>query len=201
MSARSQANLLLASLSFSILAWGASCAAPDKRPEPTPTGSLERLAELQPGDIVVAPVRNQTGSDLVPLEELRLGLSNAMVGRMYNPLDLAYVDKNWMESSFKGTPAPDGLLVMAVTDWDASHLYSNGHVAMTAELILFSGGSTTGESLWGIEISHTVDLSDGKEHPPSPSPLLMGEASKRLAEYALSTLPLRDPVAANDPNS
>ena len=157
------------------------------------------LAQLQPGDIVVAPVRNQTDSERVPLDELRAGLSNAIIGRMYNPLDTAYVDKNWVESSFKGSPAPDGVLYMAVTKWDSSHLYSNGQVSMQAELLLFAGSSTTGEALWGIQVENTVDLSDGKGNPPAPSPLLLAEASELLAKLAVTTLPKRDPVAAHAP--
>ena len=178
-----------------------SCATVDGKAEIKPSGSLELLAELQPGDIVVAPVRNQTGNDSVPLDELRLGLAKAAIGRMYNPLDLAYVDKNWVESSFKGSPAPDGMLVMAVTGWDATHLYSNGNVSIEAELLLFEGASTTGAALWGMEISHTVNMSGGKDGAPAPSPLLIPEAAMRLAEHALATLPMRDPMLAHEPNS
>jgi len=199
MSARPNSKISLASLALLLAGSLGACAAPVRKAEATPSGSLELLEALQPGDIVVAPVRNQTGSKRVPLDELRAGLSNAIIGRMYNPLDTAYVDKNWVESSFKGSPAPDGLLVMAVTQWNVNHLYSTGKVSMQAELLLFAGGSTTGEALWGMQVNDTVDLSDGKGNPPAPSPLLMGEAAERLAVKALASLPMRDPVAAHEP--
>jgi hypothetical protein len=197
MSARLQFHSSLASLALVLVGSLTACNAPERNPAPRPGGSPELLNQIQPGDIVVAPVRNQTSSKNVPLDSLRSGLADAIVGRMYNPLDLAYVDTNWVEAGFQGSPAPDGLLVMAVTRWDASHLYSNGNVYMEAELQLFAGGNTRGQSLWSIQMKHTVNMNDNSETPPAPSPLLLVEASKKLAVHALHTLPMRDPIAAH----
>jgi len=160
-------------------------------------GSRELLEKLQPADIAVAPIRNQTGDPSLPSADLRRGFAQALVGRLYSPLDLSYVDANWVEASFGGTPAPDALLVVAVTKWDPSHLYSTGEVYSTAEMFLFEGGSTTGTPLWGITYQAKASLGDGHGNPPLPSPDLVPRAARILAAEFLSTLPERDAVAAH----
>ena len=162
-----------------------------------PEGSLERLAQLQPGDIAVAPIRDQTRNQDVPAKLLRGAFANALIERLYSPLDLEYVDVNWVESSFRGTPAPDALLVVAVTNWDPSHIYSNGDVTGEAEVLLFEGGDTSESPLWRDFVRATVHLGDSQGNPPSPSDHLIGNAALLFARAALAGLPPRDPVAAH----
>ncbi len=159
-------------------------------------GQPEKLAALQPADIAVAPVRDQAGGK-VPVDELRAGFATALVERLYSPLDNEYVDGNWVESSFKGTPAPDGLLVVAITSWDSSHLYSNGDVTGEAEVLLFEGGDMSGGALWSNTVKATVNLGDGRGNPPTPAAHLTAEAGKLFARKALADLPERDPIAAH----
>ncbi len=160
-------------------------------------GSIEALERLQPADIAVTEVRNQTGDESLPIGVLRDGLSRALVQKLYSPLDHGYVDANWVEASFRGTPAPDAVLVVAVSQWDPSHLLSSGEVTAEAELILFEGGTSTGTVLWGITHLASVNLGDANGNPPTPSEDLLPRAVRQIAEEFLSTLPERDPIAAH----
>jgi hypothetical protein len=164
--------------------------------EPDVRGALERLDELQPVDIAVAPVRDQTNSQRVPLEVFRTAFMQTMIERRYTPLAPSYVDANWVESSFKGTPPPDALLVVAVTAWDPTRLYSTGRVEATADVVLFEGGDTTGRVLWQRTLQDVVDLGDGRGNPPGAGTDLIPKAVRMFAQNALSKLPMRDPVAA-----
>ncbi|HED64497.1 MAG TPA: hypothetical protein ENJ09_02970 [Planctomycetes bacterium] len=181
-----------------LLASFAACNATPGKPEAAPfVGDVQRLADLQPGDIAVAPVRNQTGIEEVPVAALREGFSEALVKRLYSPLSSAYVDSNWVESSFRGTPGPDALLVVAMTEWDTSRLFSTGKVTGAAEVVLFEGGSTTGTPLWSVHRSATVELGDASGNPPRPSESLLPRAAELFATQILSDLPTRDPVRAH----
>jgi hypothetical protein len=161
-----------------------------------PRGALDRLRELQPTDVAVAPVRDQTDSQRVPLEVFRTAFVETLIERRYSPLAPSYVDANWVEASFRGTPPPDGLLVVAITAWDPSHLFSTGKVAATADVVLFEGGDTTGLVLWQQTLVHEVDLGDGRGNPPAAGQDLVPVAVRKFAQAALQSLPMRDPVAA-----
>lgn len=159
-------------------------------------GALDRLRELQPADVAVAPVRDQTNSQRVPLEVFRNAFVETLIERRYSPLAPRYVDANWVEASFRGTPPPDGLLVVAVTAWDPSHLFSTGKVAATADVVLFEGGDTTGRVLWQQTLTREVDLGDGRGNPPAAGEDLIPVAVRKFAQEALQSLPMRDPAAA-----
>lgn len=189
--ARILARLLLVSLPLAAChTTGATSETADVR------GELDRLVELQPVDIAVAPVRDQTNAQRVPLEVFRTAFVESLVERHYSPLAPGYVDANWVEASFKGTPPPDGLLVIAVTSWDPTHLYSTGRVAVTAEIVLFEGGDTTGRVLWQRSLEQQVEMGDGRGRPPAAGQDLIPKAIRLFAQEALQALPMRDPVAA-----
>ena len=159
-------------------------------------GSHTRLTVHQPADIAVAPVQNRSGRKEVPLDRFRREAAESLVERLYSSLALDYVDANWVDASFRGTPAPDALLVMAITEWDPSRLYSSGTVRIAGDFVLYEGGTTTGEPLWGLSLRRYVDLGSGGR-PPSPSDHLIPEAIQRFVRDALAVLPERDVTAAH----
>jgi hypothetical protein len=180
-----------------LLSFSAACASTRSSDEGQKTrGALDRLRELQPTDVAVAPVRDQTNVQRVPLEVFRTAFVESLIERRYSPLAPSYVDANWVEASFRGTPPPDGLLVVAVTAWDPSHLFSTGKVLATADVVLFEGGDTTGRVLWQQTLTHEVDLGDGRGNPPAAGQDLIPVAVRKFAQTALQSLPMRDPVAA-----
>lgn len=160
-------------------------------------GDLERLRRRHPADIAVAPVRDLTGVDTVPRELMRTAFEEALVDRMYSPLSADYVDANWVEASFRGTPSPDALLMVVIDGYDASGLYSSGVVEITGEVVLYEGADTTGHVLWSASLDEAIDLGQGRRGPPTPSETHIPEAVRRFARTAMETLPARDPIEAN----
>src|SRR5438094_331620 len=124
MISRSTARILASVVLVSCALVSCSSAPPKADKLPAPRGAVDRLKELQPTDLAVAPIRDQTNTQRVPLELFRSAFIETLVERRYSPLAPSYVDANWVAASFKGTPAPDGVMVVAVTSWDPSHLYS-----------------------------------------------------------------------------
>jgi hypothetical protein len=159
-------------------------------------GALDRLSALQPVDVAVAPVRDQTNAQRVPLDVFRSAFVHSLIERRYSPLAPSYVDANWVEASFRGTPPPDVLMVVAVTGWDPTHLYSTGKVSVSADIVLFEGADTTGQVLWQRALDEDVDMGDGRGNPPPPGEDLIPQAVRRFSQLALQQLPMRDPVAA-----
>jgi hypothetical protein len=160
-------------------------------------GASERLAELQPAEIAVAPIRDQTDAQRVPLEVVRTAFVESLVERRYSPLATRYVDANWLEAAFKGTPLPDAVLVVAVTAWDPNHLYSTGKVTLVADVSLFEGGDTTGHVLWQRSFQGEVDMGPTPGKAPAPGEDLIPRAVRKLAQEALAALPMRDPALAH----
>lgn len=159
-------------------------------------GASERLNELQPAEIAVAPVRDQTDSQRVPLEVVRTAFVESLVERRYSPLSTRYVDSNWVEASFKGTPLPEALFVISVTSWNPNHLYSTGRVTLSADLTLYEGGDSTGHVLWQRTFEGAVDLGPAPGKAPAPGADMIPRAVRLLSQQALSALPMRDPVSA-----
>jgi len=174
-----------------------ACNTPRHSEDTTARGAIVRLQELQPTDIAVAPVRDQTDSQKVPLDIFRGAFIETLIERRYSPLAPGYVDANWVEASFKGTPPPDALMVVALKSWDPTHLFSTGKVLAAADVVLFEGGDTTGRVLWQRSLKHEVDLGDGRGHPPPAGQDLIPKAVRMFAQKALDDLPMRDPVAAH----
>jgi hypothetical protein len=165
------------------------------RPDPV-LGETDVLVSEQPAEIAVAPVQNDSPNAQAPVGALRAALAKTLVDRLYSPLDLAYVDGNWIEASFRGTPAPDGLLVVSLTGWDTSRLVTVGRVEASADLLLFEGGSTAGRLLWRTTVKRSVDLAEGRGVPRGTFDQLAERAVERFATEALALLPARDPLKA-----
>jgi hypothetical protein len=168
---------------------------PERPPEPR--GAVERLQELQPVDIAVAKIRDQTDVQDVPRELFRNAFVTALIERRYSPLAPDYVDANMMEAAFKGTPPPDALLVVSVLRWNSKHLYSTGRVHAAADVVLFEGADTTGRVLWQMTLEDEIDMrTNGRL--PAPSDDMIPRAVTEFAREAFRSLPMRDPVAARD---
>ena len=194
-SLRAPSSLFAGAVLLSVLS---GCQAPVQRgTEVDPVrGEADVLAQNQPAEIAVAPVQNDSPNADAPVEAMRKALAKTLVDKLYSPLDLAYVDGNWIDASFRGTPAPDGLLVVSLTGWETSRLVSVGRVEASADLLLFEGGSTSGRLLWRTTVKRSIDLGDGRGAPRGTFDFLVEKAIERFAADALSLLPARDPLAA-----
>src|SRR5262245_16320374 len=98
MSARSPARHLASAALVALSALACHTTPPDADTASV-RGALDRLSELQPADVAVAPVRDQTDAQRVPLEVFRTAFVESLIERRYSPLAPGYVDANWIESS------------------------------------------------------------------------------------------------------
>ncbi len=185
----------------------ASCQALEDRPE----GFLESakntghetnyltgtgLDELQPADIALLPIRNQSANRSVPLEALRADFQNGLVERLYSPLDFAFVDAKEAAAPPGGAAAgPDATMVVAVTHWDPSRLTGSGVLAAAAEVRLYEGDGTHGPLIFGVALRRNIDL-DPRQVGGAMMRDRLPEAIRRFAQEALALLPERDPLAA-----
>ena len=191
------AFLALALFSACTTTTGVGASTPGYEEQPSGVfGASERLGELQPAEIAVAPVRDQTDAQRVPLEVVRTAFVESLVERRYSPLSTRYVDANWVEASFKGTPLPEAVLVISITEWNPNHLYSTGRVNLAADVTLFEGGDTTGAVLWQRTFKGGVDMGPAPGKAPAPGEDMIPRAVRLLSQQALSALPMRDPVSA-----
>ena len=117
-------------LSLGLSALFTACEAPGTVQDSRMHGDPLRLVRRQPADIAVAPIRDQTGRDTVPRPLFREAFQETLVEKLYSPLDAKYVEANWVEGSFRGTPPPDGLLLVVIDHWDPARLYSAGIVTI-----------------------------------------------------------------------
>lgn len=149
-----------------------------------------RLARMQPGDVAVLPVRNQTGT-AIPEETLRAAFSAGLIDRLYSPLAMDYVDRAWLEASFGDAAAAEAVLQVSITEWDTKALGTRGAVVISAEVLLFDPFEYGGDPLWGVNLTRRIAELDLVEGDPQQA------AARAFAREALSILPQRDPVSAS----
>ena len=149
------------------------------------------LAVAQPADVAVAPVRDTSGAD-VPLEALRQALYTGLVDRLYSPVSLEYVDRQWTDASFGGGGAAEAVLEVTVTKWDTTHVSQRGVVLARGEARLLDAKAPDGAPLWAVGVTRRLDL--GGPFPPAG---WEERAAGLLAQELLAELPERDPVAAH----
>lgn len=149
------------------------------------------IARAQPADIAVAPVRDESGMS-VPVDALRQACYVGLVDRLYSPVSLEYVDRQWTDASFGGGGAAEAVLEVVVKKWDATNVPQRGIVVARAEARLFDAKAVEGTPLWAVGVTRRLDLGG-----PDPAPGWESRAAGMLAWEILSELPERDPVAAH----
>lgn len=186
-------RLTTLALPFVLLACKSEPAAPVVRTEFLDEGTL---AQVQPADVAVAPVRNQSGSTTVPVGALRRTLYEGLVTRLYSPVDLGYVDARLAEASADPEAlGADAVMYVVVTGWDTSLLESAAAIMASASVTIVEPGSAAAASpLWGVEVSRRIDLRGEARIYPERSELER-RAAELFAAEVLALLPERDPLA------
>jgi len=154
------------------------------------------LGDVAPADVLIAPVRNQTEVEDVPVGLMRESLHDALVDRLYSPLALDYTDAHWIESTFTGEEPPEAILVASITHWGTSGLSGQGTLEIGVDLRVFRGGSTAGEALWAAQVNRVLQVVTTGHPPFGPIDELIRRGSEQWAAEALAVLPERDPLAA-----
>jgi len=189
-----QARLPLAA---SLLIAALACQTPTPVQQHATVKLPSRGLELaQPADVAVAVVRDEAGPRKTavgaPTDALRAALYEGLVERLYSPVSLDYVDKQWTEASFGGGGAADAVLDVVVTKWDTTHVMQRGVVLARAEARLIDADRPDAEPLWAMGVTRRLDLGG-----PEPRGDWGALAAEMLASELLGELPQRDPVRAN----
>jgi hypothetical protein len=149
------------------------------------------LEAVQPADVAVAPVRDESGGG-APVDAVRQACYVGLVDRLYSPVSLDYVDQQWTDASFGGGGAAEAVLEVAITKWDTTHVPQRGVVIARAEGRLIDTREPDGEPLWARGVTRRLDLGG-----PDPRGDWAARAGELLAAELLAELPQRDPIRAN----
>src|SRR5688572_6384156 len=136
----------------------AACQMESKNPQHM-TDSLpgSGLEVAQPADVAVAPVRDTTGAG-VPLDAMRQALYAGLVDRLYSPVRLEYVDRQWTDAAFGAGGAAEAVLEVTVTKWDTTHVPQRGVVLARGEARLVDADAPEGTPLWAVGVTRRLDL-------------------------------------------
>lgn len=152
------------------------------------------LRQVNPLDIVVLPIQNNTGRNGLPLDELRRAFHAGLVRQKYSPLSLAFVDEHAVEAAYTpGELQEQAILQVFVNNWDDSQMRSMSRLRIQAEVYLLdSRNPDLRQALWGGKVDRRVDLS--QEAPGLANPnAFVTLAIEKFTEDVLASLPPRDP--------
>jgi len=178
----------------------AACTTPPPLPPGADNPGLKtgELGTVNPLDVAVLPVENQTQRSGLPLDSLRRHFHAGLVERHYSPLALDFVDGKATEASYQpGAAQENAVLKVVLTGWD-DHLWkSHARLVIDADVwLLDAARPSTAEALWGGHVSRTLEMARLREVTAGDGPLL----ERALADFAtqvLASLPARKPELAS----
>lgn len=158
--------------------------------------STGRLATVNPLEVVVPPIENQSGRDGLPLDALRTRFHSGLVKLRYTPLALDYVDRNAsaVEASYRpGALGEQASLRVVLTGWDDSLWKSRSRLVVDADVYLLDAREPElSRALWGGHVTRTIDLSRQAAALPTAGAML-DRAVAEFVDGVLASLPARNP--------
>ena len=157
------------------------------------------LELLQPANVFVAPVTDQSGAFETPLTRLRDALYRGLPDRDYSPIALEWADARLAERLEDGpltrTDAgaavdADAILEVRLLFWDESALESRGVVGARLEAELFDPADPD-TLLWGYRIGRVVEVGESAARRATRE-VLVDRVAGELASELLALLPERD---------
>jgi hypothetical protein len=145
-----------------------------------PGGGLEMV---QPVDIAVVPLTLRSEDTGIPTTHLREQLYKGLIGRLYSPLPLTWVD---------GGGSSDAVLMVTMLGWDRKDLKARGAILARAEARMIQGSDV----LWAVELTREVSANSfGGE---AKTNVIVGEmrCAEVFAKEILELLPMRDALSA-----
>lgn len=155
-------------------------------------GSLE---QVNPLDIVVLPIQNNTGREGLPLAQLRQAFHAGLVRQRYSPLSLDFVDSKVVEAAYTpGALEEQAIMQVFVNSWDDSQWRSMSRLHVQAEVYLLdSRNPDPRQPLWGGKVDRRIDLANATPGLPN-SAAALNRAVEQFAQDVLASLPPRDPT-------
>ena len=180
------------------LALVAGCHASAKLPQGadveglTPRG--DRLATVNPMDVVVLPIENPNELADLPLEQLRADFHELLVTRRYSPLGLEYTDRRVVDAFYTpGDLQEQAVLKVVITGWDTSAWAARSRLLVEADVWLLDARDPRPEAaLWGGHVSRRISMAGEAGATTGPKGLYQ-RAVRRFVEDVLASLPARDP--------
>jgi len=156
------------------------------------------LAQVNPLDIVVLPIQNNTGREGLPLTELREAFHAGLVRQKYSPLSLTFVDARVVEAAYTpGDLNEQAILQVFVNNWDDSQWRSMSRLHVQAEVYLLdSRNPDPRQPLWGGKVDRRVDIATATPGLPN-SAAALNHAVDEFVQSVLASLPPRNPELAS----
>lgn len=177
--------------------WGAVLVGSACQSVPEPPGrNVEvlysgQLEEVQPMDVVIPEIIDQSVDGNVPHLELRQAFQRSLIDRRYSALALPYVDRRVVNATYQaGARNEDAILQITVREWDRTRYDSTGELHVRIEAWMLSAEDQT--ELWGGKLERTLYLADEMKDQPTEKGALAGVA-QRLATELLEMMPARNP--------
>lgn len=158
-------------------------------------------SNVQPADLWVQPVADESSGRGAPTGALRDELYRGLVGRLYTPIALGWGDARLTEAAGAGEGFPsdamgaEGVLEVLVTTWDAAALERSGEVYAEVEVRLLDPLSSPPAQLWGRLLARELSVDSGRLRQAT-----VGEleeiVARQLAREILDLLPQRDAARA-----
>lgn len=158
--------------------------------------STGRLAAVNPLEIVVPRIENQSSVAGIPLDELRARFHAGLVTLRYTPLALEYVDRHGaaIEAGYRpGELGEQATLRVVLTGWDDSLWKSRSRLVVDADVYLLDAREPElTRALWGGHVTRTIDLSRQVAATPTAA-AMMDRAVNEFVDGVLASLPPRNP--------
>lgn len=154
------------------------------------------LRQMNPLEVAVLPVQNNTGKADLPLDVLRGDLYQVLLQRYYTPLALTFVDQQVgvAEASYvPGTLQEDAVMQMFLTKWDDTNWQSRAELVIEGDIYLLDvSDPDPTRALWGGRFSRRVSVANERASASNAADL-MNRAVDRFVDQILASLPVRDP--------
>lgn len=157
------------------------------------------LELLQPADVFVAPITDESGTFETPLVPLRDALYRGLPGRDYSPIALGWADERLAERLQEGALTreeagaiidADAILEVRLLFWDESALEGDGVVGARLQAELYDPADPE-TLLWGYRIGRVVEVGEAAVRR-STREVLVERVAGELARELLALLPERD---------
>lgn len=165
---------------------------PEPRGRDVRVMEVGRLEQLNPNDIVVAPLQMASEDGLsVPEMGLRQAFVRALIRRRYAPLSLEYVDSGVVEASYRtGILDEDAVCEIIIHDWNDGMWEGRRAITGDLEVRIVDPADPLGPVLWSARLARRFDFAGDDVEHISPE-VQYDLALAHIAQEILAVMPAR----------